>query len=106
MRMWRGKRHLWIWADLWWRGESWQSFMKHGSRFGSIANGITRFVPGEHGEDGDGPTPQDRVDGYRYELATATSLNVQGEIHYVSNLNGKIGLAYDFKNAIERGMHT
>ena len=51
-------------------------------------------------EDGDGPTPQDRAEGYRYQLATAASLKVQGEIQYVSNLNGQIGIVYDFKNGV------
>ena len=50
--------------------------------------------------DGDGPTPQDRAEGYRYQLATAASLKVQGEIQYVSNLNGQIGIVYDFKNGV------
>ena len=50
--------------------------------------------------DGDGPTPQDRADGYPYRLVTSGSLKVQGDTQYISNLNGQIGIVYDFTNGV------
>ena len=50
--------------------------------------------------DGDGPTPQDTAEGYRYHLATTSSVKGQREVQYVSNLNGQIGIVYDFKNGV------
>ncbi len=43
------------------------------------------------------PTAKDRLEGFRYELATAESLTVKRQ-KFVTNLRGQIGLTYDFIN--------
>jgi hypothetical protein len=56
------------------------------------------------GKDDDGPSDNDRFEGYRYKLATAASIKGQTESQFVSNLRGQIGIVYDTKNGGREGI--